>query len=146
MHRSVVVAVAACALSAVGCSSANEPDIEPRSAHLRGDYIFLVRATQPEAEMDALIRGRLEADAAGCLRLDTSDRHTVIWPFGATLRAAGAQVSVVDRAGRVLATIADETQLAGGEVTELPSGVLASEARAAALTSCPGRYWIVAGS
>ena len=134
-------------VAAVACSVSADTPLGGRAADLRSPYLFLVRSAPADAEMDALIRGRLVADSVGCLRVDGVDRHTVVWPFGASLRVnSDEDVAILDANAKVIARVGEVVQLPGGEVPELPPGMLASEAESAARTSCPGRFWFVAAS
>jgi hypothetical protein len=77
----------------------------------------------------------------GCLRLDTPDTHTVIWPKGFDL---GADLRVRDDRGAVVGRIGGAFRLGGGEVPSLHDGIPLSEAdRVRAGSRCPGRFWIV---
>ena len=129
---------------AYGCSSSQEVLDPSRTADLREPYLFLVRTDTAAVDMDALIRGRVTRDAQGCLRVDTDDRHTIVWPRGYTARLDGDAVVISDAAGARVAATGDVIQLGGGEVSMLPAGLLAEPTRAAALTSCAGKFWIAA--
>lgn len=108
------------------------------------ETVFLTQNVVPVAVMDALFEGRVVRDEAGCLRLDSPDPATVVWPKGFTLEVAGETLRVRDAAGGVLGRIGEAFRLGGGEVPSLHPGIGMSEAdRARAENTCPGRFWIV---
>lgn len=105
--------------------------------------VFLTQETTPAAFMDALFTGRITRDAQGCLRLDTSERHTVVWPHGYTLESRGDGLLVRDEQGREVGTVGGSFRVGGGEVPSLDYVEhLSPEARTQAAESCPGRYWL----
>ena len=105
--------------------------------------LFLVQTEVPAATMDALANDRVVRDEAGCLRLAGPDGHTVVWPYGYSLRTRGAALAVVDAQGRERGVVGGQFSLGGGEALTLPEGVGVSDAdRQAALQRCPGRFWI----
>ncbi|MGH7539896.1 MAG: hypothetical protein ACRELC_02750 [Gemmatimonadota bacterium] len=94
--------------------------------------------------MEALFVGRVIRDPAGCLRLETPDQHTVVWPFGFRLVPADGGLAVRDADGQAVGRIGGDFRLGDGEVPFLHEGLALPEAeRRAAETRCPGRYWIV---
>ena len=105
--------------------------------------VFLAEETAANAYMDALFQGGVTLDTQGCLRLDTSERHTVVWPHGYTLEASSGAFRVKDEQGRLVGTIGGSFRFGGGEVPSLASVVnLSASARAQAEANCPGRYWL----
>lgn len=110
-----------------------------------GGVVFLTETAPATVQMEALYKGNVVADAAGCLRLaGTGDHHTVVWPFGFELRAHNGGANVVDTRGRVVGEIGGSFTFGGGEVPTLHDGIaLSDEHRALARERCPGRYWIV---
>ena len=100
------------------------------------------RTHEPSAVMDALFTGRVIEDAQGCLRLDSPDRHTVIWPQGFQLAARGGSAAVLDGGGREVGTIGASFRLGGGEVTQVPVDMLTAADAQVAAARCPGRYWL----
>ena len=133
--------------AALGCSASTETaGSDPRLLDVRGTtLLFFAMASQPDAHMDALVEGTIAADNSGCLRLDTGDRHTVVWPHGFRLQADDDKTVVVSNTGAVVGQLGERFRLGGGEVTQLQVGLLSSADRVTALSRCPGRYWIVAG-
>lgn len=106
--------------------------------------VLFLTAAQPATEsMQALFEGRVVIDAAGCIRLDSPDPATVIWPHGFSLVARAGQVHVRDSTGREIGSIGGAFRFGGGEVQELSGSIMNAQARSAALARCPGRYWIV---
>ncbi len=109
-----------------------------------GEVIFLVQNATPDAVMGALFQGRVIKDDHGCLRLESADQHTVIWPNGFTLEGVGAELRVLDGTRNEVGRIGGSFRLGGGEVPVLHGGVPVSpDDRQRAIESCPGRYWIV---
>ena len=107
--------------------------------------VFLAVEAGQDAYMDALFQGRVTRDAQGCLRLDTSDRHTVIWPHGYTLEARGGALVVKDGQGREVGAVGGTFSFGGGETASLDQlRYLSAATRARAEESCPGRYWFAA--
>jgi hypothetical protein len=107
--------------------------------------VFLTETAPATFHMEALYKGNVVADAAGCLRLaGTGDQHTVVWPFGFELRPHNSGANVVDAQGRVIGEIGGAFTVGGGEVPALHDGIaLSEEQKAVAREKCPGRYWIV---
>lgn len=118
-----------------GCSPLQEP-------HGSAAIVMLSRTNEPDAFMDALFQGRVVADGEGCLRLDSPDRHTVIWPRGFRIAPRGSSWAVLDAAGQEVGTIGASFHLGGGEVTEVPPEMLSPADREVAAARCPGRYWL----
>jgi hypothetical protein len=109
------------------------------------DVIFLAANAPATMVMEALYKGSVVADAAGCVRLaGASEQHTVLWPYGFALRQHDGAATVVDAGGREIGRIGSSFTFGGGEVPTLHEGIALSDAqRELALQRCPGRYWIV---
>ena len=108
------------------------------------DVVFIVQGVVPDAMMQALFRGRVVLDAAGCLRLDLPDPATVVWPKGFRLVEGSTGLRVVDGDGAVVGVVGGSFAFGGGEVPELAEWWgISAEDRQRAETRCPGRYWIV---
>ena len=107
--------------------------------------VFLVQNVVPNAVMDALFQGRVVRDQAGCLRLESPDPATVVWPKGFTLALQGGTLSVRDGSGRELGEIGGSFRLGGGEVVMHEGVPLSATDRERASRLCPGRFWIVGG-
>jgi hypothetical protein len=106
--------------------------------------LFLTENAPAAVQMEALYRGRVSADASGCIRLETQDVHTVVWPHGFTLRDGANGLAVHDATGRRIGRLGDDFAFGGGEIITLHDGVaLPADVRQIALQRCPGRYWIV---
>jgi hypothetical protein len=134
---------------AVACSSltdaADPLTGDTLEARFASGVTFLTMRTDPEVFMSALFEGRVLVDLAGCLRLDSDDRHTVVWPRGYGFDTAGGTIRILDATGVVVGRAGDDFRLAGGEVTSLHDGLGFTAAdRALASAHCPGRYWIAA--
>ena len=109
-----------------------------------GDVLFLTESQPATLYMDALYKGTVAADAAGCLRLATESAHTVVWPFGFELRPRDGALVVIAPGGREIGRLGGSFTFRGGEIPTLYEGIALSDPqRAAALERCPGRYWIV---
>ena len=105
--------------------------------------VFLTQTAAPDATMTALFTGRIDADAAGCLRLSSSG-ETVIWPKGFTSVIRDDDVLVLDADGRVVGQLGGTFRLGGGVVPSLHAGIPVAPADLLrASTSCPGEYWVV---
>lgn len=146
-----VVLITTAALAVAGCGDTLGPDIyrTPEPALRIEDFSGIALFTQnviPEVTMDALYEGRVDIDADGCLRLDTPDAPTVVWPLGYDLEGQGDVVAILDRHGETVGVAGGAFSLAGGEVDELTAAMgFDDEDRARAEERCPGEYWIVAG-
>ena len=122
-----------------GCSPLQEI-VTPRSSSV--GPVMLSRTHEPNAFMEALFVGRVIEDAQGCLRLDSADRHTVIWPAGFSLAVRGGSSTVLDAAGSEVGAIGASFRLGGGEVTQVPAHMLTTADAELAAARCPGRYWL----
>lgn len=137
------------ALTAGGCSSLT--DLDPLSigadtieARIGAGIVFISMKISPDASMSALFEGPVLADEDGCLRLDSPDAHTVVWPKGYDFDVAGGTIRILDAEGAVVGRVGEDFSLGGGEVTSLHEGLGFTDAdRELAETHCPGRYWIV---
>ena len=143
LHRSAAIALMT--LLAAGCSPTEEPlGFDSLVFQERTGIVFITQNVVPDAVMEALFEGRVITDAAGCLRLDSPDPATVVWPKGFTMTASGSTMVVRDAQGREIGHIGGSFRLGGGEVPSLHGGIGVSAAdRERAQTHCPGRYWIV---
>lgn len=112
--------------------------VEPRP-------FLLAASVPPNATMDALFRGAIEADGEGCLRLVSPDPATVVWPMGYTLVERAGSYRVLDEAGGEVGTLrADTFRLGGGLVPFVDEGSgLSAADRQLARDRCPGSYWLV---
>ena len=116
----------------------------PAGLLIEDDVVFVTQSVVPDAVMQALFEGRVVRDEAGCLRLDSVDDATVVWPKDHRLDRRNGGFAVLDPAGRVIGLIGGAFRLGGGEVPTLHDGILVSAAdRERAQSRCPGRFWIV---
>lgn len=134
---------AAGALLFATCTAAS-----PDPAGLRFDEVggvtFLAQTAPPNAVMEALFQGRVIVDDAGCMRLESPDPATVVWPYGFTLERRRRDMVVLDGNGREVGVAGGSFRFGGGEVPTLHEGLaLNATTRARALERCPGRFWIV---
>jgi hypothetical protein len=106
--------------------------------------IFLAGSQSPMGVMDARFEGRVLRDAQGCLRLESSQPATVIWPLGSTLESRDGELYVKDAGGRELAMVGGASRFGGGYTANVEAGYLSSADRQLAETRCPGEYWIAA--
>lgn len=138
------------AITAGACSWITDPgsraslQSDALEARLDDGIVFLGMRVAHEASMSALFQGPVVTDDAGCLRLDSQDRHTVVWPFGYDFEVVGGAVRILDDEGALVGEVGESFSLGGGEVTSLHDGLGFTDAdRELAETHCPGRYWIV---
>ena len=111
-----------------------------------GSIKFLTQANPTVVGMEALFTGGLVVDDNGCIRLDSPDDATVIWPHGYRLDLVAGVGLVRDDHGRAVGLLDGDFALAGGEVPELPPAMGFTQSDASYLAvHCPGRYWIVNG-
>lgn len=144
-HSTVYAAVVACsALVAGACGSPLAMDPSENGGVDPVVTVFLVQVENGN-QMDALYQGRVTRDEEGCLRLETPDRHTVLWPAGAKFYTRDGEFHIVDAAGREVGTIGGTFGLGGGETAELGTHLLAADDYRLAKERCPGRYWVVGG-
>ena len=126
------------ALGLSACSNATDPGDTPAG------LVFLSLSAQPNVVMEALFNGRVVADAAGCLRLQSSEPAAVIWPKGFSLANSVEGPIVRDAAGVEIGRIQDTFKFGGGFVGTLDGIPVISDAtRKTAYEKCPGSYWIV---
>ncbi|MDH3223344.1 MAG: hypothetical protein OEO23_06480 [Gemmatimonadota bacterium] len=127
------------ALVLAGCPGPTSVELGPDAP-----ILFLTQLEAQSTVLQALYQGRVNLDQQGCLRLEgTADRHTVIWPHGFGLARDKVSVIVQDPDGREKVRVGENTRFGGGEVVDLPTGLLSAGMAAAARERCPGRYWIV---
>ena len=105
--------------------------------------LFITQSAPQAAVMQALYVGAVTREG-DCYRLAGDPAgHTVVWPHGFRLAGPKKDMVMTD-AGKVIGQIGGEFRLGGGEVETLwEGGPVANPARQAALTTCPGRYWLV---
>jgi hypothetical protein len=140
-RRASSIALVAVLLTA--CSSRDDSDpFDPLHFQQRTGVIFVAQNVVPDAVMEALFDGRVIADAAGCLRFDSPDPATVVWPKGFTIWESAGTMIVRNDAGRQIGQIGGPFRLGGGEVSVVQEGLSAAD-RERLETNCPGRYWIV---
>ena len=107
-------------------------------------FVFLVQEVTPLVVMEALFEGRVRADARGCIRLESADDATVVWPAGFRLVREGTHLEIRDVNDRRVGRLGGRFRLGGGEVAELHDGLGLDRAlRQLAANRCPGRFWIV---
>jgi hypothetical protein len=109
-----------------------------------GQFVFLTQRVTPPVVMEALFEGRVIADAQGCIRLDSVDDATVVWPAGFRLVRDGTRLEIRAADDRTVGRLGGEFRLGGGEVAELHAGLgLSAADKELATSRCPGRFWIV---
>ena len=107
--------------------------------------IFLSMRIAPEVHMDALFQGAVLRDGDGCLRLDTPERPTVVWPKDYGFEVTAGRILILDDGGDPVGRVGEGFRLGGGEVPSLHEGLAFTQAdRDLAEAQCPGIYWIVA--
>lgn len=106
--------------------------------------VFLALDVETVDVMQALFSGRIVADDAGCLRFDSSEPATVIWPKGFSLGTSIEGVIVRNSSGVEIGRIGDSFRIGGGFVPSLDGiGLISEQTRQLAYARCPGQYWIV---
>jgi hypothetical protein len=142
LHRTLAIALMT--ISAAACSSAEEVlSFDALHFQDRTGIVFVRQNVTPDAVMEALFQGRVVTDGAGCLRLDSPDPATVVWPSGFAMTESGDDMLVRDAAGREIGRVGGTFRLGGGEVSSLQGAGVSAADRQRAETHCPGRYWIV---
>lgn len=138
------VTIAATAVLAAACSSPEDVlSFDPLDFQEQTGIVFIRQNETPTAVMEALFEGRVIADAAGCLRFDSPDPATVVWPKDFTMVRSGSEMLVRDPVGREIGRVGGTFRLGGGEVSSLQGAAMSAADRQRADTRCPGRYWIV---
>ena len=138
------VTMAATAVLAAACSSPEDVlSFDPLNFQEQTGIVFVRQNETPTAVMEALFEGRVIADAAGCLRFDSPDPATVVWPKGFTMVRSGNEMLVRGPAGRAIGRVGGTFRLGGGEVSSLEGAAMSAADQQRAATHCPGRYWIV---
>jgi hypothetical protein len=128
----------------VACDSREGRDAELLASDANNDVIFLAQNVAAAAVMEALFEGRVINDPAGCLRLDSVDDATVVWPKGFSLVQQGGEYRIRDAGLRDVGRIGGVFRFGGGEVPYLHDGIALSVAdRELGQTRCPGKFWIV---
>ncbi len=141
-----VWAVCGVAMLATACSPDPTRPEETALANSVVEVSFVTLSRVPNVWMDALFRGDVVVDGAGCIRMDGPDAHTVIWPRGYRLAPDDADLRVLDGDGRIVGVLGGHFELGGGEVPVLHDGIpLTAADRERLERTCPGRYWIAAG-
>ncbi|HZD05483.1 MAG TPA: hypothetical protein VE173_11205 [Longimicrobiales bacterium] len=151
MSPTTVLRVFAASILAVatlsGCGPSAQEDPVALAQGLTQDTpgpLFFALSQRPNAVMEALFQGRVSLDDAGCLRFDSSEPATVIWPFRSSLEDSDGVLRVLDEAGDEIGRIGGEFRLGGGFVQTLHDGIPLSDSdQALATDRCPGVYWIV---
>lgn len=142
MNRSILLAVLL--PLAAACAADRGPDASLTGNDNPDATIFLVESELPGGYMDALFQGRVVRDQEGCLRLESAQPATVIWPLGSTIESRGGELYVRDGAGRHLAKIGAQSRFGGGYVPSHVYANLAARDRRLAESRCPGEYWLAA--
>lgn len=140
------LSVAAALLILAACSEASPTEFTSPNLHVSSasGMHLITQNIVPAASMEALFQGRLFLDDRGCIRLDSEDDATVVWPHGFTAERTVEGIVVRDADGALFGRIGDELSLVGGKVATLHEGMgFTEEDRSLATQHCPGRYWIV---
>ncbi len=148
-HHSRLAAALLALAATLSCESPTDtaPDLlvaDALEARLSGELVFLAMRITPDTHMSALFVGAAVEDDAGCLRLDSPDRATAVWPRGWGFERRDGTVRILDADWKLVARIGEQVSLGGGEVETLPAAMGFTQAdRDLAENHCPGRYWIV---
>lgn len=143
--RWALVALSLTMLAGCGAPGSTDPGVDAQ-LHVEevAGVAFMTQNVVPDEMMEARYEGRVVLADDGCLRLDTPDAHTVVWPRGYTLRAEDGELGVLDEDGAETGVGGESFTLGGGEVTVLLASLGFTDAdRERAGERCPGRYWIV---
>ena len=132
-------------LLAAGCSTqSTEPTEDFRTGVTRDPLVLLTAAVEAREVMEALYTGRVVADSAGCLRLDSPEPATVVWPKGFSLGSSIEGPIVRNAAGVEIGRVGAPFEFGGGYVNSLEGiAAISVETRRVARERCPGQYWIV---
>jgi hypothetical protein len=137
------VAAIACVL-AVGSLACDERlPLEPVTDP---DVLVLTQSAGLEWFPEALFRGAVIVDGAGCMRLGFTppDNATVVWPAGSSLWTRGDDLVVRNGEGREVLTVGEAAQFGGGYLAAIDEvSDLDSAQRDAVRDRCPGPYWLV---
>ncbi len=126
--------------AALAACSGNDEVNEPGASR---DVIFLAQTVAPTVVMEALFDGRVVRDPQGCIRLDSNEPATVIWPFGFSVVNSRYGLVVLDDKGRNIGRIGKSFRFGGGYVDSLHSSIALSAADRQRAAACPGQFWIV---
>lgn len=131
----------------VPVSSACQADVNtphPITPEAPGSIVFLTQNSTTPSQMTSLFNGVIDVDSAGCLRLVSSTRATIVWPYGYTIHEQGTQLRIINSKGHDAGQIGGTFRLSGGIVESLNTGIPVSrEVRQRGMQSCPGSFWIV---
>lgn len=142
MNRSLVRAIRHAPLGVlIALGAACDGSASPTDAEVVEGIIFLVESQVPGGYRDALYQGRVVLDAQGCVRLESSEPATVVWPHGSRLVTRGGELYVVDKGGSELAKIGGESRFGGG-YTAPSHAYLSRRDRNILASRCPGDIWI----
>lgn len=140
------------AFAAAACSSPSsslDHDLLVEADHVAAQdgvgIHLLVQIDDLDAYPNALYRGRLMLDAAGCVRLAASTGPTtVLWPKGFSGRAVDGEIEIRDQLGAVVGRTGRNFRLGGGGVPTLHEGLGFTMAdHELAVSRCPGAFWLV---
>lgn len=145
--RSGIVILTAAAAGACGSTTDITPPEITRADNIEAlagpGVVFITMRTTPAESMEALFEGRVLMDAAGCLRIDTADGATVVWPKDYGFEIAAGVIRILDEQGDVIGHVGGTFELGGGEVPFLTEAAGFTGAdQDLADSRCPGKYWI----
>jgi hypothetical protein len=141
-HRNLAITLMA--ISATACSSTEGVlSFDPVHFQDQTGVVFVRQNVTPDAVMEALFEGRVVMDAAGCLRLDSPDASTIVWPEGFAMTVSSEEMLVHDAGGREIGRVGGTFRLGGGQLTSLQNVGVSAGDRQRAETHCPGIYWVV---
>ena len=96
--------------------------------------------------MQALARGKVVVDDAGCIRLESGrayDGDLIVWPPGYSMWTEGGEILIIKEDGGTLARVGDRVEFGGGQISS-PSGARELyEKHLEIPEKCTGPLWVV---
>lgn len=95
--------------------------------------------------MEALARGKVVVDDAGCIRLESGQPYEgdlIIWPPAYSMRIEGGEIHLIKEDGETLVRAGERVEFGGGQIST-PDAREAYEKHLEIPEKCPGPLWIV---
>ena len=88
----------------------------------RPDVVFIEQKSSEgmRAVMEALARGKVMVDDAGCIRLESGRAYhgdLIVWPPDYSMQVKGDEILIIKEDGQTLARVGDRVELGGGQVS-----------------------------
>lgn len=146
----LLVGLSACSSPTSNLDSDTEPEVERATvleARSEAGVVLFTQLFDLDAYPSALARSVLTVDDDGCLRLESTERPTVLWPKGFRARSEGARTAILNAAGEVVGRTGDVFRMGGGGLPFLHEGLgFTPEDQALAVSRCPGEFWLATPS